>query len=99
MKVVISSGHGTKVRGASGYVDEVDEAIKITGALADALRAVGVEVITYTDTTSTSVSENLERLVDFHNAQTRELDMSIHLNAYSSTTKPMGCEVCYLTQQ
>ena len=99
MRVVISSGHGTLVRGASGYVDEVDEAIKITGALADALRACGAEVVTYTDTTSTSQSENLERLVAFHNAQIRELDLSIHLNAYSSTTKPMGCEVLYLTQQ
>jgi hypothetical protein len=99
MKIVISSGHGTKIRGASGYVDEVDEAIKIMNATADAMRKAGAEVVTYTDTVSTSQSQNLSRIVDFHNSQTRDVDISVHLNAYQSTTAPMGCEVLYLTQQ
>ena len=68
-KIVISSGHGTKVRGASGYIDEVDEAIRVMERTAQALRAAGAQVITYTDTVSTSQSENLDRIVDFHNAQ------------------------------
>jgi hypothetical protein len=99
MRVCLSSGHGTKIRGASGYVDEVDEAIKIMAAVADALRAAGVEVATYTDTVSTTQSENLGRIVDWHNSQLREIDISVHLNAYQSTEKPMGTEVLYLTQQ
>jgi peptidoglycan hydrolase-like protein with peptidoglycan-binding domain len=99
MRIAISSGHGTKVRGAEGYVDEVDEAIKIKEALSHALQEIGVQTVTYTDTQSTSQSENLDRIVDWHNAQNRDLDLSIHLNAYTSTTKPMGCEVLYLTQQ
>ena len=33
--IVISSGHGLHVRGASGILDEVDEARKVTEALAD----------------------------------------------------------------
>ena len=31
--IVISSGHGLKVRGASGIIDEVDEARKVVDAL------------------------------------------------------------------
>jgi peptidoglycan hydrolase-like protein with peptidoglycan-binding domain len=99
MKVVISSGHGTKVRGASGFIDEVDEAIRVMDATAAKLRAAGVEVATYTDTVSTSQSENLNRIVDFHESQQRDLDVSVHFNAYQTTEKPMGCEVLYLTQQ
>jgi hypothetical protein len=98
-KIVISSGHGTKVRGASGYIDEVDEAIRVMERTAQALRAAGAQVITYTDTVSTSQSENLDRIVDFHNAQgPHDVDVSCHFNAYSTTSQPMGCEVLYLTQ-
>src|SRR5262245_44007363 len=99
MKVVISSGHGLKVRGASGYIDEVDEARKVVEAVADALRSAGVDVVTYHDDVSTSQNENLNCIVDYHNSQQRELDCSVHFNAYSTTSKPMGCECLYLTQQ
>jgi hypothetical protein len=47
---------------------------------------------------STTQNENLNRIVDFHNAQVRDLDVSIHFNAYQQTTKPMGTECLYLTQ-
>jgi hypothetical protein len=65
-------------------------------AVAEKLRAAGVEVVTYTDTVSTSQGENLDRIVDFHNAQTRDLDVSIHLNAFDHSAH--GVEVLYLTQ-
>jgi N-acetylmuramoyl-L-alanine amidase len=101
MRIVISSGHGVKIRGASGYPvppqhDEVDQAIKMMNAVADKLKAAGVEVVTYTDTVSTSQSENLDRIVDFHNSQTRDLDVSIHLNAFDHSAH--GVEVLYVTQ-
>lgn len=98
MRVVISAGHGSKVRGASGYIDEVDEARKVVTTVAADLRAKGAEVTTYWDDVSTSQNENLERIVDFHNAQTRDLDVSVHFNAYETTSKPMGCEVLYVSQ-
>ena len=105
MRVVLSSGHGTKIRGASGPepwgVDEVDSAIKIMNRTAEYLREAGVDVITFTDTTSTSQSANLDRIVSFHNQQgPHELDVSFHLNAYEPTTsKKMGCECLYVSQE
>jgi len=97
MKVVISSGHGKHIRGASGYIDEVDEARKVVETVADYLREQGVQVTTYHDNVSDDQSENLNRIVDFHNAQTRDLDISVHFNAYETTQKPMGCEVLYVS--
>jgi len=97
-RIVISSGHGKHVRGASGILDEVDEARKVVERVADELRERNVHVITYHDDVSTTQNENLNRVVDFHNAQTRDLDVSVHFNAYVETTKPMGTECLYITQ-
>jgi hypothetical protein len=96
--IVISSGHGLKVRGASGVIDEVDEARRVVEHVADELRARDVTVTTYHDDVSTSQNENLQRIVDFHNSQQRDLDVSVHFNAYVETTKPMGTECLYITQ-
>jgi len=68
MKVVISSGHGKHIRGASGFIDEVDEARRVVETVADYLREAGVETTTYHDNVSDDQSENLGRIVDFHNA-------------------------------
>jgi N-acetylmuramoyl-L-alanine amidase len=96
--IVISSGHGLKVRGAAGIIDEVDEARKVTEALATALRERGTEVITFHDDKSTSQNQNLWCITDFHNSKKRELDISVHFNAFEQVDKPMGCEVWYVTQ-
>jgi len=98
MKIVISSGHGKYVRGASGYLDEVDEARRVVERVAQFLRRLGVGVITYHDDVSTTQDENLRRIVDFHNAQVRDLDISVHFNAYVETTSPMGTEVLYVSE-
>ena len=97
-RIVISSGHGKLVRGASGILDEVDEARRVVEHVADYLRAGDVDVVTYHDDISTTQNENLNRIVDFHNAQARDLDISVHFNAYVGTYKPMGTEVLYVTQ-
>jgi len=86
------------VRGASGILDEVDEARKVTEALADELRNRGVEVVTYHDDVSKSQNENLNRITDFHNSKLRDLDISVHFNAYEQVEKPMGTEVLYVSQ-
>lgn len=97
-RIVISSGHGLYVRGASGILDEVDEARQVTEQLADDLKFRGVDVIVFHDDVSKSQGENLNRIVDFHNAQARDLDISVHFNAYEQVEKPMGVEVLYKTQ-
>jgi N-acetylmuramoyl-L-alanine amidase len=96
--VVISSGHGKYVRGASGIIDEVDEARLVVNALADALRARGVFVSVFHDDTSRDQSTNLSTIVNAHNKEDRELDISVHFNAYEQVSKPMGVEVLYITQ-
>jgi hypothetical protein len=97
MKVVISSGHGKHIRGASGYIDEVDEARKVVNRVTDILNGMGVQTIKFHDDVSTTQSQNLDRIVDFHNAQTRDWDVSVHFNAFETTSKPMGTEVLYLS--
>lgn len=99
MKLAISSGHGRYVRGASGVVDEVDEARRIVSALCQELFRRGHEVTEIHDDTSTNQDDNLEWLVTQHNRADRELDVSIHLNAYEQTSEPMGTECLYVTQQ
>jgi N-acetylmuramoyl-L-alanine amidase len=93
MRIVISSGHGKYVRGASGYLDEVNEARRVVERVAVILRENGVGVDTFHDNQSTSQNENLNRIVDYHNSRQRELDCSCHFNAYQTTSKPMGTEV------
>jgi hypothetical protein len=97
--IVMSSGHGLKIRGASGYLDEVDEARRVVDRTAEILRSVGVEVTTFHDDVSTTKSQNLDTIVGFHNAQQRDLDISVHFNAFKRTDTPMGTECLYLTQQ
>ena len=46
-KLVISSGHGHFVRGASGYLDEVTEARRVVERVAESLRELGIEVETF----------------------------------------------------
>ena len=97
--IVISSGHGKIVRGASGYIDEVDEARRVVERVAEMLDDRGVDVTVFHDDTSKTVSENLDTIVNFHNAQARDLDVSVHFNAYVETVEPMGTECLYVTQE
>lgn len=98
MIVVISSGHGKYVRGASEYIDEVNEARLVVENVAKHVRDMGGKAITYHDNVSKTQDENLRRIVDFHNSQTRDLDVSIHFNAYEKTSKSMGTECLYVSQ-
>src|SRR5262245_2314432 len=103
MRVVISSGHGAKIPGAIGPdpwgLDEHAEAVRVVDRTAEFLRAAGVDVTTYEDTVSTTQSANLDRIVAFHNSKQRDLDVSVHFNAYEATTsKKMGVECLYVSQ-
>lgn len=101
MNIVISSGHGKYILGARGnpvppQMDEVDEARKIVEQVATELRQLGVGVTTYHDDVSRTQNENLKRIVDFHNGRVRDLDVSVHFNAYNGTAH--GTECLYVTQ-
>jgi len=98
VKIVISSGHGLHVRGASGIIDEVDEARLVVEEVAKWLRFYGHSVVTFHDDNSTTQSQNLDAIVNFHNSQDRDVDVSVHFNCYAETLEPMGTECLYLTQ-
>jgi peptidoglycan hydrolase-like protein with peptidoglycan-binding domain len=102
MKIAISSGHGKYIRGARGnpvppQLDEVDEARKVVERVADYLANAEIEVKTFHDDISTTQSENLDRIVAWHNDQERDLDISIHFNAYDHSAH--GTEVLYVSQE
>lgn len=99
MKIVISSGHGKFVRGAKGLIDEVNEARRVVNDVIFELINAGVSSVGFHDDVSTTQNENLNRIVNFHNDQSRDLDVSVHFNAYENTTKPMGTECLYVTQE
>src|SRR6516225_9479759 len=97
--IVISSGHGLKIRGARGnpvppQLDEVDQARRVVPAVVAALRSMGHTVTEFHDDVSTTQSANLNWIVNHHNgAGPHDLDVSVHFNAYNGTAN--GCEVLY----
>lgn len=94
MTVAISSGHGKIVRGARGYMDEVDEARRVVARLGQLLKCK-----TFDDDTSKTKTDNLNTIIKWHNSQSRTLDVSVHFNAFKVTDKPVGTEVCYVSQK
>lgn len=101
MTIVISSGHGLKVRGAVGFIDEVDEARAVVEKTATFLRDMGCKVHEFNDDTSTTQQQNLETIVKYHNKHCPKggLNISVHFNAYQKTTKEMGTECLYVSQE
>lgn len=107
MKIVMSSGHGKYIRGASGPspwgLDEVNEARRVVDQAAKELVKMGVQVTTYHDDVSDDQSENLNRIVQFHNNQgAHDFDISVHFNSADFngsnwTSNPVGHEVWYKT--
>src|SRR5215831_20259109 len=98
MQVVISSGHGQKIRGAADILDEVNEARNVVNRVAGFINGMGHTALVFHDNTSTTQNQNLETIVKFHNKQERDLDVSVHFNAYEHTSKPMGTECLYVSQ-
>lgn len=100
MRIAISSGHGLFVRGASGIIDEVDEARKVTDRVAAILRDAGVGVSAFHENNARTVSDNIGAIVRHHNGQTRDLDVSIHFNSTATgliEERAIGVEVLHRT--
>jgi N-acetylmuramoyl-L-alanine amidase len=104
-RIAISSGHSKYCRGASAspnpepYNDEVDEVRKIVDEVYELLTEAGHTCVKFHDDNSTSQSANLNAITSWHNKQSRDLDVSVHLNANAKTSNPMGCEVLWYTQE
>jgi len=90
--IAISSGHGARIPGAVGILDEVREARRVVRRVAWHLREMGVAVHEFHDDESDTQWGNLNAIIGWHNRQKRCLDVSVHLNAFSPTDGPMGTE-------
>src|SRR5215472_68376 len=102
MKIAMSSGHGKYIRGARGSpvppeLDEVDEARRVVNKTAELLNRAGHSCMTFHDDTSHDQSTNLAMIANWHNQQARDLDVSVHFNAFDGSAH--GVEVLYVTQQ
>lgn len=96
-QINISSGHSINCQGASDIINEVTEARKVVDRVYEMCKSLGIEVYKYHDTSSSN-SQNLRNIVNWHNQFKDGIDISIHFNAYQHTTNSMGTEVCYYSQ-
>ena len=60
--ITISSGHGLHVRGASRFIDEVNEARRVVPRVAHFLRQAGMTVHEFHDNTSRNQRDNLNAI-------------------------------------
>ena len=93
-QVNISSGHSINCQGAVDIINEVTEARKVVDRVYEIVKASGKQCYKYHDTSSSS-TQNLVNIVNWHNGFNDGVDVSIHFNAYTHVDKPMGTEVCY----
>lgn len=93
-QVNISSGHSINCQGARDIINEVTEARKVVDRVYEIIKASGKQCYKYHDTSSSS-TQNLVNIVNWHNGFKDGVDVSIHFNAYTHINKPMGTEVCY----
>lgn len=85
MRINVHGGHSLKRRGASGYLDEVNEDRKVKNRVIELLRANGHTVYDCTDDNGSSQKANLRAIVNKCNSHSVDLDVSIHLNAGGGT--------------
>ena len=93
--VCLSSGHSSQVvRGAvgCGYIENT-EAQKVVNRVAEILKQQGVSVKVYHDANKTQTA-NVNAIVNYHNKQSRQLDVSVHFNSSANATAT-GVEVLY----
>ena len=95
--IAISSGHGARIQGAVGILNEVREARRVVKRVAKYLKDMGVTVAEFHDDASTTQGQNLDTVTDWHNRQKRDLDVSVHFNAFAPTDGPMGTETLYVS--
>ena len=100
----VHGGHSLVCRGASGYLDEVNEDRKVKNRVISALQSAGHTVYDCTDDAGKTQGRNLASIVAKCNAHAVDLDVSIHLNAgcgtgvevwcYNEKTKDIAADIC-----
>ena len=100
----VHGGHSLVCRGASGYLDEVNENRKVKNRVISALQSAGHTVYDCTDDAGKTQGRNLASIVAKCNAHAVDLDVSIHLNAgcgtgvevwcYGEKTKDIAAAIC-----
>jgi N-acetylmuramoyl-L-alanine amidase len=87
------------VQGAVGIINEVEQARRVTNKVAEELVNRGVDVFVFHDDTSKNQGQNLQTIVDAHNGEVRDVDISVHFNAFEQREGPVGTEVWYVSQK
>lgn len=85
MKFNVHGGHNSHVTGASKYLNELTEDRKVKNEVIRLLKAEGHTVYDCTDDSGTTQNANLSNIVKKCNANSVDLDISIHLNAGGGT--------------
>jgi hypothetical protein len=103
MRLVSSSGHGLYVGGAQGPepwgLDEVYEARRVVDRVAEIIKGSGNHSVrVFHDNTSRDQDTNLKTIVNYHNSQDRDLDVSVHFNSNGNTEGGRGTECWYYSQ-
>lgn len=86
----VHGGHSLQCRGASGFLDEVNEDRKVKNKVIELLRAAGHTVYDCTDDAGRTQGQNLNNIKNKCNVHNVDLDISIHLN--SGRNDPSGDE-------
>lgn len=85
--IAISGGHNKIVQGASCYINEVTEDRKVVEAFRKYAKELNLSCYVCHDDVGKTQSENLKNIVANHNKKKRDLDISVHFNAYKKVGK------------
>lgn len=89
---VISSGHGDKVNGAIGILNEHNEAKKVVNRVYTILtKEYNGKGFKYHEVNASTQNQNLANIVSFHNNNERVLDISVHFNSASPSATGTEC--------
>ena len=90
--LAISAGHGDRISGAVGIIDEHNEAVKIVKRVG---QIMGNDAVTFVEKTATTQNSNLLNIVKWHNTQNAQLHISVHFN--SAAASAHGTETFYFS--
>lgn len=102
--VILSKAHSKKVQGASKFINEVDESIRVVNRVEQICNEIKKNsIITYQETTATNKTDNLNNIIKFHNSKSKDLNISLHFNSADFngkgyTNESVGIETLYCSE-
>lgn len=103
--VILSKAHSKKVQGASKFINEVDESIRVVNRVEQICNEIKKNsIITYQETIATNKKDNLNNIIKFHNSKSKDLNISLHFNSATFkgkdyTNEPVGIETLYCSDK